>query len=63
MGEKVDEYHMHEVLYMSAFLARCVYEELVLHSAINEDIKLLELATEAQVALEKLYQVIGAKHL
>jgi hypothetical protein len=57
-----DDYGRHEVLHMSAFLAKAVDEELLEHEQIKANPEWKALAEKASDALGELYQAIGAAH-
>ena len=60
---QLDEFGRHEVLHMSQFLARAIEEELLEHEQIASHPEWKALAEAACVALNDLYQTIGASHL
>jgi len=58
--EVLDEFHLHEALHMSLFLAEAVEAQLVDHPFIQQNPDCLELAEKANATLSELYQLIGS---
>jgi hypothetical protein len=60
---QTDDYGVHEILHMAAFLQRAVEAELCEHEAINLDPRWRKLADQAAEILADLYQAIGQNHV
>jgi hypothetical protein len=56
---QTDDYGVHEILHMTAFLQGAVEAELCEHDAINLDPRWRKLADQAAEILADLYQAIG----
>lgn len=57
----LDEFHLHEALHMSLFLAEAIESQLIDHPFVEQNPECLELAEKANAALLELYQLIGSK--
>jgi hypothetical protein len=53
----------HEALHVTALIEHLIDVELVKHAAISMNPEWMALALTAQESLQRLYQLIGAKHL
>jgi hypothetical protein len=60
---QTDDYGVHEILHMAAFLQGAVEAELCEHEAINLDRRWRKLADQAAEILADLYQEIGRHHV